>query len=305
MLLYNIRIAIKSLRRNPVLTALIIGGIALGICVVDDLHHRPAHVRDGSAARQERQALLRAHGQLGSRQRAYPAERRPKSLPPQITLPRRPGADASRTSRARQTRDVPSTHCFVYPDPKRRPSVHRATSAWSSATSSPMFDVPFQYGGRGTSAADAKPEQVIVIDHATNEKLFGGANSVGTRDAHRRPRLHGRRRAGAVAPVRPDVRPERQRRRRAGADLHAVQLHAADADPHRAATATAGRAASATPSRTSSAPRRDWLQFWVELPTPAEAARVPAVRRRLRHASRRSTAASSARCTTGSRRCTS
>ncbi|HEX7677850.1 MAG TPA: ABC transporter permease, partial [Thermoanaerobaculia bacterium] len=32
MLLYNVRIAIKSLRRNPVLTAVIIGGIALGIC---------------------------------------------------------------------------------------------------------------------------------------------------------------------------------------------------------------------------------------------------------------------------------
>src|SRR5712691_3498449 len=32
MLLYNVRIAIKSLRRNPVLTAIIIVGIALGIC---------------------------------------------------------------------------------------------------------------------------------------------------------------------------------------------------------------------------------------------------------------------------------
>src|SRR5256885_14768655 len=32
MLLYNVRIAVKSLRRNPVLTAVIIGGIALGIC---------------------------------------------------------------------------------------------------------------------------------------------------------------------------------------------------------------------------------------------------------------------------------
>ena len=33
MLLYNVRIALKSLRRSPVLTALIIGGIMLGITV--------------------------------------------------------------------------------------------------------------------------------------------------------------------------------------------------------------------------------------------------------------------------------
>ena len=33
MFLYNLRIAAKSLRRNPVLTALLVGAIALGICV--------------------------------------------------------------------------------------------------------------------------------------------------------------------------------------------------------------------------------------------------------------------------------
>src|SRR6476659_3822968 len=33
MLLYNVRIALKSLRRSPVLTALILGGIMLGITV--------------------------------------------------------------------------------------------------------------------------------------------------------------------------------------------------------------------------------------------------------------------------------
>jgi len=42
-----------------------------------------------------------------------------------------------------------------------------------------MFDVPFRYGGPWDKAADAKPEQVVVIDDATNQKLFRGANSVG------------------------------------------------------------------------------------------------------------------------------
>jgi putative ABC transport system permease protein len=42
-----------------------------------------------------------------------------------------------------------------------------------------MFDIPFQYGSGWDKAADAKPEQVIVIDAAMNQKLFGGGNSVG------------------------------------------------------------------------------------------------------------------------------
>ena len=44
-----------------------------------------------------------------------------------------------------------------------------------------MFDVPFQYGGTWTDGADAAPEPVMVISRKINEKLFGGANSVGRR----------------------------------------------------------------------------------------------------------------------------
>jgi putative ABC transport system permease protein len=43
------------------------------------------------------------------------------------------------------------------------------------------FDVPFQYGGTWTDAADAGPEPVMVISRKLNEKLFNGENSVGKR----------------------------------------------------------------------------------------------------------------------------
>jgi len=43
------------------------------------------------------------------------------------------------------------------------------------------FDVPFQYGGTWTDAADTGPEPVMVISRRMNEKLFGGVNSVGRR----------------------------------------------------------------------------------------------------------------------------
>ena len=41
--------------------------------------------------------------------------------------------------------------------------------------------MPFQYGGTWTDAADSGPEPVMVISRKMNEKLFGGANSVGKR----------------------------------------------------------------------------------------------------------------------------
>jgi putative ABC transport system permease protein len=43
------------------------------------------------------------------------------------------------------------------------------------------FDVPFQYGGTWTEAADSGPEPVLVLSRLMNERLFGGENSVGRR----------------------------------------------------------------------------------------------------------------------------
>ncbi len=42
-----------------------------------------------------------------------------------------------------------------------------------------MFDVPFQYGQGWDAAADEGPQPVVVLSHETNEKVFGGENSVG------------------------------------------------------------------------------------------------------------------------------
>ena len=42
-----------------------------------------------------------------------------------------------------------------------------------------MFDVPFIYGNAWSASADVNKEQVVVLSKTTNEKLFGGENSVG------------------------------------------------------------------------------------------------------------------------------
>src|SRR5436853_49129 len=67
-----------------------------------------------------------------------------------------------------------------------------------------MFNIKFRYGGPWTKAADAKPEQVVVIDDDTNQKLFGGANSVGKMIRVGRKRDF--RVVGVMAPWRPAMR---------------------------------------------------------------------------------------------------
>lgn len=42
-----------------------------------------------------------------------------------------------------------------------------------------MFDVPFEYGGPWDAAADRGPQPVIVLSRRENDRLFGGADSVG------------------------------------------------------------------------------------------------------------------------------
>ncbi len=42
-----------------------------------------------------------------------------------------------------------------------------------------MFDVPFIYGSGWSSSADDNKEQVVVLNKETNDKLYGGENSVG------------------------------------------------------------------------------------------------------------------------------
>lgn len=54
-----------------------------------------------------------------------------------------------------------------------------ASGRANSADFFAMFDVPFLFGSGWTSHADNNKEQVVVINKETNDKIFGGENSVG------------------------------------------------------------------------------------------------------------------------------
>jgi putative ABC transport system permease protein len=174
MFAYNLKIALKSLRRNPVLTTLLISAIALGICVATTFIGL-RHVLGKDPLPEKSATLFNVRLDNWDPTRPYDPED-PASLPTQITFRDMRGLMESKIP-VRQTGTF-RTRFFIFPDPKvGRPYAEDVRLVFSDFFT--MFNVPFQYGGPWDKAADAKPEQVVVIDHDTNQKLFAGANSVG------------------------------------------------------------------------------------------------------------------------------
>ena len=175
MLTYHFTTALRSLKRNPVLTVLLIGGIALGICVSTAfVTLRHLYSKDPLPGKSDQIFYVRLDS--WGLNHAYKKDD-PTSVPDQITY---------RDARALLRSNIPTrqtasfiTQMFLYPDPKvARPYQPDVRLVFGSDFFS-MFNMPFRYGGPWTKAADQKPEQVMVIDEATNQKLFGGENSVG------------------------------------------------------------------------------------------------------------------------------
>ena len=174
MLLHNIWIAWKSLKRSPTLSVLIVACIALGIAFATTF----ATVRHAFTRHPlpDKEAVLR-YIRLDNwdPRQAYPGDS-PDALPPQLTY--RDAMELRRsTLPARQTATF-RARLTVIPDATvARPTREDVRLAESDFFE--MFQVPFRYGGAWTREADTKLEQVVVLSERLNERLFGGRNSVG------------------------------------------------------------------------------------------------------------------------------
>jgi putative ABC transport system permease protein len=174
MLLHNLHIAWKSMKRNRTLSALIVTGIALGIALSTTFATaRHAFARDPIPAKSSVLHYVRMDS--WDPLHAYPGED-PKSLPSQITY--RDMVEIMRSKIPARQSAMFKTSLYVFPEPKvSRP--FKETIRLCFADFFPMFQTPFKYGSGWDAKGDAGPESVIVISATMNDKLFGGANSVG------------------------------------------------------------------------------------------------------------------------------
>ncbi|MEM6638645.1 MAG: ABC transporter permease [Pseudomonadota bacterium] len=170
---YNLRLAVASLKRSPVLSALTVGLIALGVGMsMVTLTIYSAMSGDPIPAKSD---VLFAV-QVDSWDPRTPWDDDPSVAPPQLTY-----IDAM------NLRDLPGpvrraamfkgVYTIIPDSPELKPDLVGARM--TDGDFFDMFNVPFIYGGRWSADIDDTAERVVVLTRRINEKFFGGANSVG------------------------------------------------------------------------------------------------------------------------------
>jgi len=174
MFAYMIRIALLSLRRNPVLSSLLIAAIALGVAV-STAFVTVYYIYSGDPIPTKSDQLYYVQMDNWNPDRPY-SRRRPEIPPDQITY---------RDMQGIMTSDIPTYQSGMFvasltihpPEAEQRPFRERVRMCFADFF--PMFEVPFAFGGGWGRESDRGPEPVVVIDAATNDRLFGGGDSVG------------------------------------------------------------------------------------------------------------------------------
>ena len=176
MLGYYLRMAVKSFRRTPGLTALMVGAVALGIstCIVTLTVY---HAMSGNPIWWKNNVLYAVTMDSWDPSPKAPFDSdHPQLAPPQLTyrdalylyqstIPRR---KVIMTQLAGMLSGASAESVPV-------PAVTQATTRDFFS----MFDVPFKYGGAWDATADSGPQPVIVLSKKENDRVFGGADSVG------------------------------------------------------------------------------------------------------------------------------
>jgi putative ABC transport system permease protein len=174
VLFYNVRIALLSLRRNRGLSAVIIGGIALGVAVSTMFSTiRHAFSRDPIPAKSGVLHYVR----LDSWDPAKPYPAKQLGAPP-IQITYRDMVEVMKSEIPTRQTGMFTANLYVFTDAKAsKPRLANVRLCFSDFF--PMFEVPFRYGTGWGKQADQAPEPVIVLSEGMNQTLFGGADSVG------------------------------------------------------------------------------------------------------------------------------
>jgi putative ABC transport system permease protein len=176
MFAYHLRLGLKSLRRNPVLTALMIGAIGLGIGVcLTTLNVYSLVSGNPLAARNDITYAV----QMDNWDPNDPWDKkRPEQAPYELTYR---DAQAVYESEIPDRKVIMRKGAFVIgsSDEKSETKPYIVEARLTTPDFFAMFSVPFRYGSGWDAEAERNSEPVIVLGEEANEKFFGGANSVG------------------------------------------------------------------------------------------------------------------------------
>jgi len=174
MFKYNIKLALKSMRRNPMMTALMVAAIAVGIGV-SMTTLTVYYMMSSDPIPQKSDRLFAVTIDSWNPLRPFDDDE-PERAPHQLTF-----HDAERLvalGKAKRQTAMFESSLIIEPltdDELPFEAGARVTAGDFFA----MFNVPFIHGGGWDKSADAAAEPVVVLTRQLNERLFGGENSVG------------------------------------------------------------------------------------------------------------------------------
>jgi putative ABC transport system permease protein len=171
---YYIRLALKSFQRTPGLTALMVCAIAMGIgvCVMTMTVY---HAMSGNPIWWKSDRLFAVT--MDNWDPTRPNDPRyPNLPPPQLTYKDAVYLFGSKIpERKMVSYEIQSVLSGGVAESKPLPVTTRATTSDFFT----MFDVPFLYGSGWGASIDQSATPAVVLSKEENDKLFGGANSVG------------------------------------------------------------------------------------------------------------------------------
>ena len=168
---YYLNLALRSFKRNRVLTALMVLAIALGIgaCMTTLTVFR---VLSGDPIPGKSGQLFYVQLAAESMQGYIPGEE------PNEQLTRTDAETLLREKRGDRQALMTGGGVSVSPESADVPPFI-ADSRYASADFFPMFDVPFLHGNGWSAGDDETRARVVVISKTLNDRVFGGGNSVG------------------------------------------------------------------------------------------------------------------------------
>lgn len=172
MFAYNLKLSLTSLKKNPFLTALMVMAVALGIGLSMTITN-VYHVMSNDPIPEKSDDLYVVRIDSWDPVKPY---REPDLPPSQLTY---------RDAVALMQSDIPKRQAamfktgFVLQPENESVLPFQTVARVTSGNFFTLFNVPFLYGGPWGSNADQNAEQIVVLSKETNDKVFGGENSVG------------------------------------------------------------------------------------------------------------------------------
>lgn len=168
---YYFNLALRSFKRNKVLTALMVLAIALGIgASMTTL--TVFYILSGDPIPTKSAKLFYPQMDPESKRGYIPGQ------DPQYQMTRFDAENMLRQKRGDRQAMMSGGGVSVTPDIAGM-TPFRVGARYTSADFFPMFEAPFEYGTAWTATEDAKRDRVAVISKKLNDKLFNGVNSVG------------------------------------------------------------------------------------------------------------------------------